>query len=113
MATGSLLLNILVLVPVCLVMLIGGERAARVYGSATPARGILLALYLTILVASVTLLWLDRPDALAALLAMQVLYKGITPFTVGTWRQPVVISNLLIAAFHAVTLSTMSADLGF
>ncbi len=112
MATASLLLNILVLVPVCLFVMLGGRRTTRVFGEATHARAILLALYLTILAASVALLWIDRPDALATLLAMQVLYKVLTPFTVGTVRHPVVISNLLIAAFHAVTLSTLWADLG-
>ena len=111
MATASLLLNIAVLVPVCLAILFGGRRMIAVFGMATPARSILLALYLTILAASLILLWLDRPEAIATLLVMQVAYKVLTPFTVGTLRHPVVASNLLIAAFHSATLISMSDQL--
>ena len=49
----------------------------------------------------------------AALLAVQIIYKLTTPFTVQSLSNPVVLSNLAIAAFHAVTLwaiaRTMSA----
>jgi hypothetical protein len=40
----------------------------------------------------------------AALLSVQIIYKVLTPFTVGTFKNPVVVSNLLIAALHAWTL---------
>ncbi len=35
---------------------------------------------------------------------VQVIYKLLTPLTVGTIKNPVVISNILIAAFHSITL---------
>ena len=34
---------------------------------------------------------------------MQALYKITTPLTVGTIANPVVVSNLVIAGFHAAT----------
>ena len=49
-----------------------------------------------------------RPcPAVAALLAVQVLYKITTPLTTGAISNPVVISNLLIAAVHAATLMVL------
>ena len=44
---------------------------------------------------------------------MQVIYKLTTPFTVGSFRNPVVISNLVIATVHAVTLASMFSEIGF
>jgi hypothetical protein len=35
---------------------------------------------------------------------VQILYKVTTPFTVGSFANPVVVSNLAIAAFHSLTL---------
>jgi hypothetical protein len=49
----------------------------------------------------------------AALLAVQVIYKLTTPFTVGSFRNPVVISNLVIATLHAVTLASIFSEVGF
>jgi hypothetical protein len=43
-----------------------------------------------------------------ALLGVQVIYKLTTPFTVGTWRNPVVLSNLAIAAVHTATLTMLT-----
>jgi hypothetical protein len=40
----------------------------------------------------------------APMLAMQVCYKVMTPITVGTITNPVVISNLVIAIVHGITL---------
>jgi hypothetical protein len=70
----------------------------------TAARGILLSIYLSILIASGVLLVFRNPGSVAALLAVQVIYKLTTPFTVGTLQNPVVISNLGIALFHSLTL---------
>lgn len=110
MPTLALILNIVVLVPICGLLLANGAWAARVYGVASPARGILLALYLTILIASLGLLGTNWLPGICTLLALQVIYKVLSPFTVGTLRHPVVISNLLIAAFHATVLATMPAE---
>ena len=104
MLTFSLALNLLVLLPVCIGLWMRGPRMTSVFGDWTPARGILLSIYMAIGVASVMLL--ARPDVRMAsvLLGLQVIYKVTTPFTVGTVKNPVVISNLVIAATHLVTL---------
>jgi hypothetical protein len=104
MITLSLLLNIAVLVPVCGGLSTNAKWAVDVYGGATPARGILLSMYIAIGSISLLLLALPDPKAVAALLLVQVVYKLITPLTVGTLANPVVVSNLCIAAFHVVTL---------
>lgn len=104
MISVSLLVNVAVLVPVCAGLLSDAGWAARAYGPRTPARGILLSVYGAILVVS-AVLWV-RGDARAAsaLLATQVVYKLTTPLSVGTLKNPVVLSNLAIAALHAATL---------
>jgi len=101
---ASLLLNVAVLVPVCFSLLTRAEWTLAAYGTATPARGILLSVYLAILLGSAVLLLKPVPAMVAALLLVQVAYKLTTPFTVGTLNNPVVLSNLAIAAFHSLTL---------
>lgn len=103
----SLALNILVLVPVCGSLLTGAGWTLAAYGPASPARGILLSVYLAILVVSVGLLFKPVPAMVAALLIVQIVYKVTTPFTVGTIANPVVLSNLAIAAVHAATVATI------
>lgn len=100
----SLLINIAVLLPVCAGLLTNAEWAASAYGGATPARSILLSIYLAIGVVSLLLLIRREPNAVAGLLLVQVLYKVTTPLTVGTLAHPVVVSNLVIAGFHTATL---------
>lgn len=104
MITLSLLLNVLVLIPVCLGLMTDAAWARDSYGENSPARGILLSIYLAILVVSLALLFFGHPIAVAALLIVQITYKFTTPLTVGTIRNPVVISNILIASFHSVTI---------
>lgn len=101
---ASLLLNIAVLVPVCASILGNAGWVEAAYGPATPARGILLALYAAILVVSAGLLFKPMPHMVAALLIVQIVYKLLTPLTVGMLVHPVVLSNFGIAAFHGVTL---------
>jgi hypothetical protein len=74
------------------------------YGPATPARSILLSIYLAILVVSLLLLRNPDPKLVAPLLLVQVIYKFSTPLTVGTLQNPVVLSNLGIAVLHTITL---------
>jgi hypothetical protein len=105
----SLLLNIAVLIPVCGSMFVdtygsGADWVREAYGPDSSGRRILLAVYLSIGFMSAGLLVWRQPTAIAALLAVQIIYKVLTPLTVGTLANPVVISNLLIAAFHAATL---------
>lgn len=107
MIIASLILNIIVLVPVCFALIINAEKVQRTAGTFTPARGVLLAMYLTILVASLILLFVNEPKLVFSLLVMQIMYKFISPFTVKTLNNPIVISNLLIAAFHLFTVYVM------
>ena len=104
MVVLSLLVNVAVLPPVCVGLLTNASWAASAYGEGTPARAILLSIYLAIGLVSVLLLVRREPKAVAALLLVQVLYKLTTPLTVGTIVNPVVVSNLVIAAFHTATL---------
>ena len=69
-------------------------------GEFNPARGILLAIYMTILIASIGLLIFPDTKFSIALLLMQIVYKLLTPFTVKTLKNPFVISNILIAVVH-------------
>ena len=105
MITLSLLLNIAVLLPVTGSIVGNAGWVEAAYGPPSPARGILLAVYVAILAGSAALLWKPLPQMVAALLLVQIVYKLLTPFTVGTLANPVVASNLAIAAFHAVTVT--------
>jgi hypothetical protein len=100
----SLTLNILVLLPVCFSIITKASWTQAAYGQPTPALGILLSIYLAILAASAGLLFRPVPAMVAALLIVQIVYKLTTPLTVQTFANPVVLSNLAIATFHAVTL---------
>lgn len=108
MISLSLLVNIAVLTPVCAGLVSSAAWAQESYGDATAARGILLSVYLAIGLVSALLLFLVSSEQtvtfVAPLLLVQIVYKVTTPLTVGTLQNPVVISNLIIAAFHAVTL---------
>ncbi len=107
----SLVINILVLTPVCLSLLLNAPWVPNGWGEATPARGILLSIYGAILVVSLGLLWRLEPVAVASLLLVQVIYKITTPLTVGALENPVVISNLLVAAIHVSTLRLIFREL--
>ena len=100
----SLLINVCVLVPVCVGLMTNAAWAQQGYGPSSPARGILLSIYMAICALSLVLLFRPNPMMVAALLMVQVVYKVTTPFTVGTVKNPVVVSNLAIAAVHVVTL---------
>lgn len=100
----SLIVNVLVLIPVCIGLIGDVPRVASVYGDYSPARGILLSVYGAILFVSIALLFKPLPILVAPLLLVQILYKLTTPFTVGSFTNPVVISNLFVAALHLITL---------
>lgn len=106
--TLSLLLNIVVLIPVCTSLISNADWLESAFGTAGPARGILLSIYIAIGLVSALLLFMPQPAFVASLLLVQVVYKVTTPFTVGTLRNPVVISNLGIAAFHMLTLMVLA-----
>ena len=104
MMVASLVLNILVLIPVTLSLVTNASYVSRAFGEHTPGRSILLSVYFAILLVSVILLFVRDPRMVAALILVQIIYKVITPFAVGTLGNPVVLSNLGIAAFHLITL---------
>lgn len=107
--TLSLTLNVIVLVPVVASLLADAAWTSAAYGPRSGARGVVLAVYIAILLASAALLIVPAPAAIAALLGVQVVYKLLTPLTVGTLRNPVVLSNLAIAALHLASLRCLLA----
>jgi hypothetical protein len=100
----SLILNILVLIPVCSGILLKANWALDSYGIKTPARGILLSIYLAILIFSAVLLFKFDSKMVLALLSVQIIYKLLSPIMVGTMANPVIISNIFIAAFHSYSV---------
>jgi hypothetical protein len=76
----------------------------KTLGEFNPARGILLAMYISILIGSIFLLIAPDKKFIIALLSIQIVYKFLTPFTVKTIKHPFVISNILIALFHVLML---------
>ena len=100
----SLIANVLILIPVCICLIWDTPQISSAYGSHSPARGILLSVYGAILLISIALLFKPLPILVAPLLLVQILYKITTPFTVGSFTNPVVISNLVVAALHLITL---------
>ncbi|MFM6936436.1 MAG: hypothetical protein ACKOXH_01955 [Aquirufa sp.] len=105
----SLILNILVLIPVCSGILLNANWTVDSYGIETPARGILLSIYLAILIISIVLLFKFDAKMVMALLVVQIVYKLLSPIMAGTIANPVIISNLFIAAFHAVSVWKIAA----
>ena len=100
----SLILNIAVLIPICYLMITNNFRMVKTLGEFNPARGILLSMYISILIGSIFLLIAPDKKSIIALLSIQIVYKFLTPFTVKTIKHPFVISNILIALFHVLTL---------
>jgi len=104
----SLVLNILVLIPVCSGILLKANWAVDSFGVETPAQGILLSIYLAILIFSALLLFKFDPKFVMALLSVQIIYKLLSPIMVGTFTNPVIISNLIIALFHSYSVWKIS-----
>ncbi|MEL6189407.1 MAG: hypothetical protein AAFU79_32695 [Myxococcota bacterium] len=110
MLFASLVLNLLVLIPVTAGLLRDAPWVRAAYGTRSPARSILLAVYLAILLVSAGLLVVDAPEAVLGLLSVQVVYKLLTLLTVGSARHPVVASNVGIALFHAATVASVTVS---
>jgi len=64
----------------------GSIWAEEGYGPITPARGILLSIYIAILLISLLLLRNPDPKLVTPLLLVQVIYKFSTPLTVHRWN---------------------------
>ena len=101
----SLILNIVVLLPLCVGFLNNAEWVQASYGDSSPARSILLAVYLAILISSFVFLFYTDTRMVIVLLALQVTYKFVSALTVGSLTHPVVISNIAIAVFHTVVIA--------
>lgn len=108
----SLIVNIVVLVPILVLMIIKSPLVDHAWGSFTASRGILMSIYFAILVASVVLLIMPVAAFIAALLSVQVIYKVTTPVTVRSLKNPVVISNLVIATLHIFTVVSLFNSVG-
>ncbi len=105
MMLASLILNVTVLIPVCCGILLNATWARDAYGPDSSARQILLAVYMAIGIMSTVLIVHPDPRMVTALLLMQIIYKLATPLTVGTMKNPVVLSNLAICIVHVITLT--------
>jgi hypothetical protein len=103
----SLTLNIMVLLPILILTAMKSPIVDSAWGGSTQARGILMSIYFAILAVSAIFLFFPVPEFVFAMLLVQVIYKITTPFTVGSFTNPVVISNLVITAFFLVTLVSM------
>lgn len=103
----SLAVNILVLSPICIGMFRDAEWVNATWGTKTPARSILFSIYAAILLASLYFLTNPDPKMVLSLFVLQIVYKITTPFTVGSFRHRVVVSNLLISAIHLVTVASI------
>ncbi|MFM7349870.1 MAG: hypothetical protein ACKO01_10345 [Erythrobacter sp.] len=112
MVLASLALNIVVLLPVCVGLMTRAHWTVAAFGDVTPARGILLSLYIALLISSAALLLMPVPAIVAGLLTLQIVYKVTTPFTVESIGNPVVLTNLAVAAVHAVTIVTIWSGTG-
>lgn len=114
MLISALIINLLVLFPLLLSFRFNRTAMNMPYGPATPASGILAAVYTAIAILSIALLaafWWGLPQATAwaqALLMLQITYKVLTWPAVGL-ANPVVKSNLAIAAFHTAALMLSAA----
>lgn len=104
MLKAALVINILVLIPVCIGLLKGSRWTLDSYGPDSPARRILLAIYLSILIFTAVCLRWPHHDNIIVLLLFQIVYKLLSAVTVRNLRNPVVISNLLIALFHSMAI---------
>jgi hypothetical protein len=58
------------------------------------------------------LLFKFDPKFVMALLLVQVVYKVLSPIMVGTLTNPVIISNLFIAAFHSYSIWKLASTKG-
>ena len=101
----ALAINIVVLLPVIVGFILDAHWIIQAYGPKTPARQILLSIYLAILVLSIALILMPNSQIIITLLTIQIIYKITTPFTVNSWRNPVVVSNLIIAMSFLILIS--------
>ncbi len=77
-----------------------------VWGKSSPSRNILFSVYLSFIL---LFLYIQNKKSISikymivSLLLFQIIYKLITPFVV-TIKNPIIISNIVIAIFHIITI---------
>jgi hypothetical protein len=109
----SLLINIIILIPVCIIILYFEDTASFAYGVNTPSRQILLSMYLSILVFSIFLLvnriYYGKSNnvSIISLLTVQIIYKILSVGLVTAPNNPVKWANLIVAIIHMFTVYTM------
>lgn len=114
LVTLSHIVNLIVVTLIPALILRNAPSMTAVYGPDTPARRILACLYATIAAASgfalLMLFAFQQPEWSAqialVMFPLQIVYKLATLAAVGL-RNPVVVSNLAIAALHAASVSTL------
>jgi len=110
MIAAAPILNILVLIPVTTGLWRNTDGMVQAFGPETPARSILLSVYLAIVVLSaLELAGLAAgvpaaPNAALTLLVFQIVYKTLTIILVGLTNL-VVKTNAAIAAFHSLVVA--------
>ena len=99
------IVNIIVAGSIGTLLLINHPSMARAYGDETPARSILMCMYLTTAILSGTALAFSAITIMVALVLFpfQIIYKVATVATVGI-RNPIVIINLVIVILLAAAL---------
>ncbi len=105
--------NVLILIAVCTALLRGGIGIDDAFGPDSPARRILACVYFAILLTSLYALiraGFGAPQIAVqialVLFPLQITYKLATAIAVGI-DNPIVISNLAVAALHSATLVLM------
>ena len=106
MVTASLLINILILVPICIGLYCDRPDFVRVFGVDTTARQIVMCIYLAILLVSTTILVSPQKFStfLLPLLCMQIIYKLASVVFIKDKTTPVLWFNLAVAIFHSATV---------
>lgn len=102
----SHVVNVLVAGSVGILLLLNAPGMVAVYGEASPARSILVSVYLAIAITSAFALLFPAYSIMIAkvLFPLQIIYKVSTIVTVGSITHPVVVSNVLISVLHAISL---------
>jgi len=106
-------LNIAILLFVCRAMFSNTKDVEAAFGPPSTARAILACVYFAIMSASMVALacaaW-GAPQVTHhiawVLFPLQIGYKTATAFAVGL-RNPVVITNVVVALFHGITLGVL------
>lgn len=108
----SMLVNLIVLIPVCTALVMGTSNISALYGGPSPALGILLSIYIAIAACSAFVLGLlvwGHASAVSMgvwLIVLQIVYKTLTVLFVGS-AHTVVQVNLLVVALHCATLAAV------